>query len=149
MIEKALEKLAPPFRQRAIAWLEIVNAYLMPMRWNGYKVIVTETLRTSERQSEVAAAGKSSVSIGYHNFGRAFDFLVIDDHGVAVHDGAHPAYEACGLIGEGLGGYWGGRFQQRQPDGTLKSKPDYDHIEWRRDGNVEQLKARAAAGVIA
>jgi len=149
--ENNLDLLKPPFRQIAHTWQEVGQAYLLPLRWPGFRIVITETIRTPGRQAELAASGASAITIGFHNFGRAFDFLVKDEQGVVIGNGEHPVYEALGQLAESLGAYWGGRFNQRVtlPDGTqaFKKTPDYDHIEYRRDGTVEQLKARAAAGL--
>ena len=135
MTETSLDKLQPWVAQRAQAWLEMAQAYVLPLAFPGCKTRVTETLRTLERQSELQADKKSAVTVGFHNFGRAFDFICLDEHGVLIGDGTHPIYRTLGLLGETLGLYWGGRFS------------DYDHLEDRSHGTVAELSARGAAGL--
>jgi len=96
-------------------WLHIVQSDLR------LKVRITETRRDATRQAEVKAAGKSPLSFGFHNLGRAVDWACFDDNGVYLTDGRHPYYRKCGMIWEALGWTWGGQFG------------DYDHAELRVD----------------
>jgi hypothetical protein len=151
MIDSDLTHLQPWVSQRAQAWLEMALTQVLPLSYPGYTARITETLRDASRQATLPSTGFSGVTVGFHNFGRAFDFAVSDEHGVLVTDGSHPVYRTLGTLGECLGLYWGGRFQQwvTQPDGTktLKPKPDYDHLEDRSHGTVAELEARQAAGL--
>lgn len=124
-ITNDINKLILPFQPVVQAWLEMVSAYLLPARWPGYKVRITETLRDTVRQEELAAKGASKVKVGYHNFGRAFDFAIFDDHGVYETNDSQGVYLACGQIAEALGCEWGGRWE------TFK---DLGHVQFRPDG---------------
>lgn len=102
----------------------------------GIQIQITSTLRTAEEQAALHAQGRKPLSevnalrtaaglppitdatnrivthapISVHQFGLAFDVVVVDEHGRAVW--AHKAYEPVGEIGEALGLEWGGRFRR-------------------------------------
>lgn len=130
MIDTSLDSLDPKFRQVALAWSEIVTAYLLPVRFNGYKFRIMETTRSKERQAELEAGGKSKVKVGWHNFGRALDFGLFGDMGVYITDGNHPAYLACGQVAEAFGCVWGGRWTGFK---------DAGHIEFHPNQTLEQI----------
>lgn len=120
-IETRISALRLDFQPLAQAWLEMVQAYLLPARFPGYKVRITETLRSAERQAELKAQGASKLTVGLHQTGRALDFACFDETGVYITTDKDGVYEACGQIAEALGCEWGGRWQ------TFK---DLSHIQW-------------------
>jgi len=102
-IETRLTALRLDFQPLAQAWLEIVQGYVLPARFPGYKVRITETLRSGERQAELQANGASRLKVGLHQTGRAFDFAVFNAMGVYVTTGSDGSYFACGKVAEALG----------------------------------------------
>jgi hypothetical protein len=139
MIESRIDQLEPSTAKRAEAWLAIVQQHVWPVQFPGYSGRITETLRDTARRLETIASGASTVKVSYHEFGRAFDFICLDEHGVVINDGSHPIYLASGLVWEALGGKWGGRFTTVQPD--------YDHCEYHPGMTIDELVARRAAGL--
>ena len=73
-------------------------------------ILITETKRGRIRQNYLKLTKKSNASYGfsYHNYGLAFDFVPLKD-GKPVWDD-HDLWERCGVIAEGLGLQWGGRW---------------------------------------
>jgi peptidoglycan LD-endopeptidase CwlK len=139
IVEARIEKLRLDFQPRAQGWLEIVQGYLLPLRYSGYKVRVTETLRSGERQAELQAKGASKLKAGLHQTGRAFDFACFDEQGVYLRDDKTGVYMACGQVAEALGCEWGGRWT------TFK---DFSHIQW-LDQHKTVHAALVEAGLIA
>lgn len=131
-LDNRIESLNLKFQPIAQAWLEVVKAYILPARWPGYKVRITETKRDGARQEAVLAAGASTLKVGYHNYGLAFDYAVMDDHGVLITDGKHPVYLACGQAGEALGCVWGGRWV---------TFPDAGHLEFHPGMHLDEVIA--------
>lgn len=123
--DSRMESLNPAFRLVAEKWKHIVTDDL------GIRMTVLETLRTPERQVELAASGKSLVKVGWHNFGRALDFAVFDDNGVYQVDDAKGIYTRCGVIAEALGCVWGGRWERLR---------DYGHIEYHPGLTIDQMR---------
>ena len=120
MIDTSTDSLEPKFRQVALSWSEIVTAYLLPLRFPGYRFRIMETTRSKERQAELEAGGKSKVKVGFHNFGLALDFGLFGDMGVYITDGNHPAYLACGQVAEAFGCVWGGRWEKFKDSGHIQ-----------------------------
>lgn len=94
---------------------------------------ITVTHRSSEAQNQCNLEGLSNAVAGQspHNCtmadgtpgARAFDWAIFDDQEY-VKDGTDPRYTQAGLIAEGLGLEWGGRWKH----------PDWDHAQlknWR------------------
>jgi hypothetical protein len=109
-IETRITALRLDFQPLAQAWHEMVQSYVFPVRFPGYKVRILETLRSAERQAELKATGASKLTVGLHQTGRAFDFAVFDPSGIYIQTGTDGTYEACGQIAEALGCEWGGRW---------------------------------------
>ena len=84
MIQTSTDLLDPKFRVVALSWGECVAAYMLPVRFNGYKMRMMETLRTKERQVALAADGKSKVTLGWHCYGRALDFGLFEKYGIRM-----------------------------------------------------------------
>lgn len=129
----SIDQLRPQARARCVAWLAACNDLILPVAFPGYHVHVTDTLRTADEQAKAQAAGLSDVSVGWHNFGLAWDFAVMDDKGVYVTDGSHPAYVACGTVGAALG--------CRYPIILKSGRPDADHIEYHPGVTLQQMIA--------
>ena len=106
---------------------------------------VTHTLRTMDEQMHLWAKGRRRTPEGWevvdksavvtkarpgqsaHNYGAAFDICF------AGHD-PYPdderLWETVGLIGEGCGLVWGGRWK------SLVDRPHFEHPQWRSLGVV-------------
>lgn len=120
----SLDDLDAEFQPVARLFLDRCNAALTP---SVVRPLVT--FRSSVDQDAAKAAGLSKAGAGAspHNCclpdgspaSRALDFGIIDPGGVYIKDGTDLRYTRCGLIAEGLGAVWGGRWQH----------PDYDHIQ--------------------
>jgi hypothetical protein len=59
------------------------------------------------------------------------DFGLFGEGGTYLQDGGHPAYLACGQLGEALGCVWGGRWKMM----------DAGHLEWHAGTTIDALKA--------
>lgn len=88
---------------------------------NGIAVLITQGLRTWKMQDKLYAKGRTEAPIGrrhivsqakggqsFHNFGLAFDIVVLDDVGRADWDTNNPAWKQAGEIGKSVGLEWGG-----------------------------------------
>ena len=87
----------------------------------GVPILVTQGLRTWAEQDALYARGRTAPPIGrkyivtkakggqsWHNFGLAFDIVVLDALGKANWDTGHPGWAAAAKIGKSLGLEWGG-----------------------------------------
>jgi LysM repeat protein len=107
---EALTGLAPPLRTRA-------DRLLQECRAGGLRLAVTQGLRTWHRQDALFAQGRTAPGEivtnarggqSYHNFGLAFDVVVLNDQGRMVWDPAHPGWRMAAETGKQLGLAWGG-----------------------------------------
>lgn len=100
----------------------------------GFSVLVTQGLRTWKEQDALYAKGRKTPPIGkafivtnarggqsWHNFGLAFDLVVLDSMGRATWDLKHPGWKRVGALGKSVGLEWGGDWK------TLK---DYPHFQY-------------------
>lgn len=91
---------------------DIVRVVERAAREGGVRFIVTEGLRTMDRQSELVRAGKSQTMRSRHLTGHAVDLAVLDDAGAARWD--KPAYVTLAAAvkaaakAEGVTLEWGG-----------------------------------------
>jgi len=83
----------------------------------GVAVLITQGLRTWEEQDELYAQGRSKPGKvvtnakggqSWHNFGLAFDIVVLDSVGKAEWDTSHHGWKEAARIGKSLGLEWGG-----------------------------------------
>ena len=109
--EKNIATLVPPAQAKAREWLTRCRA-------EGINVKVICGLRTYAEQAELYAKGRTAPGpkvtnarpgYSWHNFGVAWDFVVFDTNGQPLWDS--PLMDRCGVIGEGLGLEWGGRWK--------------------------------------
>jgi peptidoglycan L-alanyl-D-glutamate endopeptidase CwlK len=138
-VSREVKDLDIRFQPLVQAWQEVVTAYVFPLRFNGFKVRITETYRDPARQEMLQNQGASQVKLGYHQVRRAFDFAIFDHAGVYLVNDTSGAYTAAGSVGEALGMTWGGRW---------KGLVDLGHLEWRVPGKSAEDLARDA-GLIA
>jgi LysM repeat protein len=100
----------------------------------GVTLLVTQGLRTWEEQDALYAKGRTVAPIGkksivtnarggqsYHNFGLAFDIVVLDSVGKASWDDTHPGWRTAATIGKSLGLAWGGDWK------TFKDTPHFQY----------------------
>lgn len=145
MIDNSLLSLDIRFQPVAQAWKEIVTAYVLPQRFKGYTVQITETRRSLARQEAVLASGASKNKIGWHNFGLALDFGVFAPDGTYEGTDRTRIYLACAYVAASLGlrcGYnWDGDLNWAEP-----GENDLCHIEYHPDG-VTLASLKQAAGL--
>lgn len=110
-----LEALEAETYKRAVALVERAAAAGIPIK-------VIETHRTRERQAWLYASGRTregqrvtNARPGYtwHEYGRAFDVVILDGQGKAWWGAPVDRWDRLGKIGEDLGLEWGGRFRFR------------------------------------
>lgn len=113
MASRNLSDLAPATQLKAEAFIEACNAV-------GLDVLIYCTLRTSAEQDELYKIGRTLPGKivtnarggqSLHNTGRAFDFVPLIHGKPQWSDSA--LYARCGIIGEGLGLEWAGRWAGR------------------------------------
>jgi hypothetical protein len=93
---------------------------------------VAETFRSPADQAAAKAAGKSRVTIGWHQFGLAFDVAIISPEGAYVTDGNDPRYALVGQVAVEHGCVWGGNWI---------SFKDAAHVEWHPGFTLGQYMA--------
>jgi len=87
----------------------------------GLALLVTQGLRSWEEQDALYAQGRTVAPIGrqyvvtkakggqsYHNFGLAYDIVILDSVGKANWDTSHPGWREAADVGKSLGLEWGG-----------------------------------------
>jgi hypothetical protein len=104
--------LVPELRKKVAAILDQLGA-------EGYRVIISETGRTAERQKWLRAHGKSQRGRSLHQDGRACDFAFIKN-GKAVWLRGFPGWLRLGRAAKNKGLRWGGLW---------KSFKDCPHVE--------------------
>ncbi len=109
--DRKLDDLDPRFLPLALALLaRLVEA--------GIPVLIVETRRTEAQHLEDVANGRSWIARSTHQDGLAIDVAPYDTY--QLHgddklrwDATDPVWNRIGLIGEGLGLRWGGRWVQK------------------------------------
>jgi peptidoglycan L-alanyl-D-glutamate endopeptidase CwlK len=90
----------------------------------GIPILIDQALRTFEEQDALYAQGRTTpgnivtwVRRSYHNFGLAFDFVLLTEDGSdCIWEDDNPGYAIVGQIGKDLGMEWGGDWQPSQRD---------------------------------
>ncbi len=96
-------------------------------------VLITQGLRTWEEQDALYAQGRTTGTKGkivtkakggssFHNFGLAFDIVVLDSMGKADWDASHPSWKRAAEIGKSVGLEWGGDWK------SFKDIPHFQYI---------------------
>ncbi|HZM69486.1 MAG TPA: M15 family metallopeptidase [Candidatus Cryosericum sp.] len=111
----------------------------------GVAVMLTQGLRTWKEQDALYAKGRTAPPIGrkyivtnakggssWHNFGLAFDIVVLDSIGKANWDTSHPGWARAAKIGKSLGLEWGGDWK------SFKDLPHFQSV-----GGLALADARA------
>lgn len=110
MASRKLSDLTPAMQLKAEAFVKACEAV-------GISVLIYCTLRTGAEQDELYKIGRTvpgkivtnaKAGQSLHNTGRAFDFVPML-HGKPQW-GDKELYLRCGVIGEGLGLEWAGRW---------------------------------------
>jgi phage tail protein X len=121
--EKRLAALNPQLSERGRTMLDRCAR-------GGLALLVTQGLRTWEEQDALFAQGRTAPGKivtnarggqSYHNFGLAFDVLVLDAMGKAEWDPTHPGWRQAADVGKALGLEWGGDWQ------TIKDQPHFQY----------------------
>lgn len=110
--EQRLAKLHPALAIRARAMLDLCA-------YEGFAVLITQGLRTWEEQDALYAIGRTNPPDGkivtkakggqsFHNFGLAFDIVILDSVGKADWDTNHPGWARAAELGKSVGLEWGG-----------------------------------------
>lgn len=125
--DQRLAKVTPGLASRARALIDQCGQ-------TGLAIMVSQGLRTWEEQDALYAKGRTVPPIGkkswvtkakggesYHNFGLAFDIIVLDAVRKDDWDDDHPGWAAAARIGKALGLEWGGDW---------KGFRDRPHYQW-------------------
>jgi peptidoglycan L-alanyl-D-glutamate endopeptidase CwlK len=108
----------------------------------GVALLITQGLRTWEEQDALFAQGRTTPGNivtnahggeSWHNFGLAFDILVLDSVGKADWDTHHPGWMRAAALGKSLGLEWGGDWT------TFKDLPHFQHIGHLTLGECREL----------
>lgn len=100
----------------------------------GFAILITQGLRTREEQDALYAKGRTAPGkvvtnaqggYSWHNFGLAYDIVILDSVGKADWDPSHPGWARAAAIGKSLGLQWGGDW---------RSFKDLPHFQ--RTGNL-------------
>lgn len=132
MASKSLKDLTPALQLKA-------EEFIQTCAENGIDVLIYCTLRSKEEQDVLYAIGRTTkgkivtnarAGYSWHNYGMAFDFVPLIG-GKPQWDN-QPLYSRCGLIAEGLGLEWAGRWT-----GKLKETA---HCQYREGKSLEQMR---------
>ncbi len=97
----------------------------------GISILITQGLRTSQEQDALYAQGRTAPGRivtnarggqSWHNFGLAFDIVVLDSIGKADWDSSHPNWARAAAIGKSLGLEWGGDWK------SFKDTPHFQQV---------------------
>lgn len=124
---RRLDRLHPSVRARGAALLELCSH-------SGLAVLVSQGTRTWEEQDALHAKGRTIPPLGrkyfvtrarggqsYHNFGLAFDIVVLDAVTKAGWEDDHPGWRIAGALGKSVGLEWGGDWAK------LKDLPHFQY----------------------
>jgi hypothetical protein len=117
----------------------------------GLALLVTQGLRTWAEQDALYAKGRTIPPKGaivtkarggqsFHNFGLAFDIVVLDAVGKADWDTSHPGWAKAAQIGKSAGLEWGGDW---------KSFKDLPHFQYTGDLPLARCRELHASGLAA
>jgi peptidoglycan L-alanyl-D-glutamate endopeptidase CwlK len=135
--EQRIKQLQP--RIRLAAAMLVTHAASL-----GYRLIITQGLRTWREQDELYAQGRTAPGsvvtnarggTSWHNFGLAFDVALLRDDGSVDYD----IPEEVGRLGEGQGLEWGGRWRGFRDDA---------HFQSRRHLTIREARAKWPNGYI-
>jgi peptidoglycan L-alanyl-D-glutamate endopeptidase CwlK len=117
----------------------------------GFAVLVTQGLRTWKEQDTLYAKGRTKAPIGkpyivtnakggqsWHNFGLAFDIVILDSVGKANWDIKHPGWKKVGALGQSVGLEWGGDWTRFK---------DYPHFQYSCGLSLAKCRELSAKGL--
>lgn len=126
-MSRDISKLSPFMREKAAQ-------FIAECEKQGLDIVVICTDRGRAEQQACFDSGASNALPGFsaHNVesedgtpsSEAFDVGVIR-HGKYIGNGSDPAYQKAGLIGEGLGLLWAGRWK-----GRLREAAHFQNPNW-------------------
>jgi peptidoglycan LD-endopeptidase CwlK len=100
----------------------------------GYKIKISDTLRTEVEQNAIPAANTNAkYPNSFHNWGLAFDFFR-DGPKEKAFDNTDKFFDKVGEIGKSIGLTWGGDFK------TIKG--DVGHFQDDKHGTIKELVSR-------
>jgi LysM repeat protein len=142
--EQRLSGMFPALAVRARCMVEL-SAH------EGIALLITQGLRTWEEQDALHAKGHTLAPLGkqyivtnakggqsFHNFGLAFDIVVLDSVGKADWNVAHPYWKRSAEIGKTVGLEWGGDW---------KSFKDLPHFQYVGDLTIARCRELYASGL--
>jgi len=142
--EQRLSGIFPALAVRARSMVEICAH-------EGIAILITQGLRTWDEQDALYAKGRTLAPLGkpytvtdakggqsFHNFGLAFDIVVLDSVGKADWDDTHPSWKRSAEIGKSLGLEWGGDW---------KSRKDMPHFQYIGDLTEARCRELYASGL--
>lgn len=119
----------------------------------GFGVLITQGLRTWQEQDKLYAKGRTIPPIGkanivtnarggqsWHNFGLAFDVVLLDAIGKADWDMSHPGWKRVAELGKSVGLEWGGDW---------KGFKDIPHYQYTGGLSLVECRALIANGLAA
>jgi peptidoglycan LD-endopeptidase CwlK len=140
-MSRSINDLHPKLKKAA-------GTFLVRCAEKGIPVLITQTLRTIEEQNDLYAQGRTKPGKivtyarggeSYHNYGLAFDFVILNQSKVPVWDtkadvnkNARQDYYEAGEIGEAVGLEWGGRW--------IGKKADFPHLQMTFGLSISDLK---------
>lgn len=117
----------------------------------GITLLVTQGLRTWAEQDALYAKGRTIPPLGkkhyvtmarggesWHNFGLAFDIVVLDAVGKMDWNTAHPGWKRTAELGKSLGLVWGGEF---------KTLVDYPHFQYTGGLSLKECRSLMSNGL--
>jgi len=142
--DQRLSGLHPVVASRARAMLDLCSLA-------GLAILVTQGVRTWEEQDVLFARGRTVPPIGasnivtkarggqsYHNFGLAFDIIVLDSMGKTDWNTSHPGWRRAAEAGRSVGLEWGGDW---------KGFKDIPHFQYTGGLSLAECRALFADGI--
>ena len=142
--DQRLSGLHPVVASRARAMLDLCSLA-------GLAILVTQGVRTWEEQDVLFARGRTVPPIGasnivtkarggqsYHNFGLAFDIIVLDSMGKTDWNTSHPGWRRAAEAGRSVGLEWGGDW---------KGFKDIPHFQYSGGLSLAECRALFADGI--
>lgn len=99
---------------------ELCVRFIAECMVDGIDVLITSTYRDNESQAALYAQGRTTPGVkvtnaqpgrSFHNYGLAFDFAPLQNGKIDWRN--FELFEKCGLIAEGVGLEWAGRWEGR------------------------------------
>lgn len=114
----------------------------------GVSLLVTQAVRTWEEQDKLYAQGRTAEGAivtyakggeSFHNYGLAFDIVVLDSIGKMDWDASHPGWTQAAQLGKSAGLEWGGDWK----------KKDRPHFQYTGGLKIADCKTLYANGGVA